>query len=129
MQKGLKINNNNSSVAAVKANNAIALDDMAKEIKDKHDSYKQRTWDLTTKFKALVDDRFLPENKSPLTKDLEKEVMDGLILLSSEMNADDTQPEGLGSSAINFMLMKMILLQRDKINILEYKLEKLYKKE
>jgi hypothetical protein len=127
MSKGLKINNNNSSVAEPKKNNADALNEVAQGVKLKLDEYKQRTWDLSNKFKALVEDRFLIENKSPIAKDLEKEVLDGLVLLASEMNADEYQPEGFGNIAINYMLMKMILLQRDRLNALEHKVEKLTK--
>lgn len=127
MSKGLKINNSNSSVAEPTKNNTATLNEVAQEIKSKHDEFKQRTWDLSAKFKSLVEDRFLVENKSPISKELEKEVLDGLVVLALEMNADDNQPEGLGSTALAHILMKMVLLQRDRLNALEHKLEKLTK--
>jgi hypothetical protein len=126
-KKGIKINNENSSVPSPKPDASAVLDEQAKKAISKYEDYKQRTWELSTKFKGMVEDKTLSDNKSVLTRGIETEVLNKLVVLASEMNEDDTQPEGIGSTALSFLLMKMILLQRDTINALLYKVEKLEK--
>lgn len=126
-KKGLKINNQQSSVPQPKLNNVAEFNEQAKEVFLQYEDYKKRTWELSTRFKAMIEDRTLSENKGVISKDLEKEVLDKLVALSSEMNADDNQPEGIGSVALSMLMLKMMLLQRDTLNTLAYKLEKLEK--
>jgi len=126
-KKSLKINNDNSSVPVPKPNPAVIFEEQANKAHSKYEDYKQRTWELTTKFKSMVDDKILPDNKSVLSKGIEAETLTKLVALASEMNEDDSQPEGIGSTALAFLLMKMALLQRDTINLLHYKIDKLEK--
>jgi hypothetical protein len=126
-KKGVKLNNKNSSIPSPKSNGRAMFESRADEAFSKYEEYKQRTWDLSTKFKSFVGDRVLLENKSVITKGLENEVLDKLVALASEMNANEYQPEGIGSVALNMLLMKCMLLQRDIINTLSYKIEKIEK--
>lgn len=126
-RKGLKINNETSSVLPAKTNNSDTFDGNAKEAFSRYEDYKQRTWDLSTKFKSMVEDKLLPANRSIIYKELELEVLTKLVSLASEMNADENQSEGIGGVALSMLLMKMILLQRDHVNELLFKTDKLEK--
>lgn len=125
-KKGVKLSNKNSTIPQPQ-NNRESFEEAATKAFSTYEDYKQRTWDLSLKFKSFIEDKSLPSNKSILSKDLEKEVLDNLVKLASEMNADENQPEGIGSIAMGMLMMKMMLLQRDTINSLSHKLEKLEK--
>lgn len=122
---GLKINNDASTVPAPKPSPVEAFEKKADEAFIKIQGYKQRMWDLSSKFKSFVEDKILPVNKTVVSKDVENEVLQQLIAVASEMNEDNTQPEGLGSTALCMLLLKMTLLQRDLINNLGYEVDKL----
>lgn len=128
MARGLKIDNKNSKVPDPPANRLEFLDKAAKEAAARLDDYKKRSWDLGLKFKAMIEDRVLSENRSPLSRDLEQEVLNKLSALASEINADEVQPEGTGGVALSQLLMKMMLLQRDTINNQGFKIDQLEKK-
>lgn len=125
-KKGIKLDNSKSSIQP-KPNQAAIFDEKAKEAFSKYEDYKQRTWDLSTKFKAMIEDKILPENKSILSKDIEAEVINKLVALASDMNEDENQPESIGSTALSMLLMKMLLVQRDTINSILFKFDKLEK--
>lgn len=125
---GLKIDNTASSVPRPKVPDAQVFDAKATAAFEKIQGYKQRMWDLSAKFKSFVEDKILPVNKTSISKDLENEVLQQLIVAASEMNEDETQPESLGATALCMLLMKMTLLQRDIINDLAYKVDKLEKR-
>jgi len=122
---GLKINNEGSNLPPPKPSTSEAFSQKADAAFIKIQGYKQRMWDLSAKFKSFIEDKILPLNKTLVSKDLENEVLQQLITVASEMNEDDTQPEGLGSTALCMLLMKMTLLQRDIINSLAYEVDKL----
>ncbi len=94
----------------------------------KIEEYKQRAWDLSVKYKSFVENKVLADNKGVISSNLEKEVIEKLIQLASEMNEDPTQDQAVGSTAICMILLKCMLVQRDIINELSFKMEKLEKK-
>lgn len=98
-----------------KANQAFA------DIED----YKQKMWDFSIQFKSFIETQVLPDNRGPIANSLEKETLDNLIALAAQMNEDDNQPEGMGNIALNMLLLKCMLLQRDKINLLRYEVSRL----
>lgn len=113
-----------SNTAEVKANFEQQADKQFSKIED----YKQQMWDLSVKYKSFIESKVLPENKGPIAANLEKEVLDKLVHLAIEMNEDETQPEGVGSTALCMLLMKCMLLQRDAISSLQFKIDQLEKK-
>jgi|ERR1700722_3275098 len=124
---GVKLNNKDSSIEPPKVPTSIAFEKQANEAFAKIESYKQRMWELSGKYRAIIEDRMLAQNKTLVAKDLEKEVLDKLVAIASEMNDDSTQPESLGATALAMLLMKMNLVQRDIINELGFKVDKLEK--
>jgi hypothetical protein len=94
----------------------------------KIEEYKQQIWDLSIKYKSFIDNKILPVNRGPISNNLEKEVLDKLVQLSTEMNEDELLEQGMGSTALCMLLMKCMLMQRDAINILSCKVDQFEKK-
>lgn len=91
------------------------------------EEYKKQIWDLSVKYKSFIESQVLPENKGPISTGVEKEVLDKLINLASQMNEDANQPEGIGSIALCMLLLKCMLIQRDAINALSFEVTQLKK--
>lgn len=124
-KKGLKIGNEASSVPIPKQSNAAAFDEQAKAAFNKLEDFKARSYELGTRFKSLIEDRTLGVNKTQIQKELESEVLAKLVALSHDLNNDEVQVEGAGSTALCQLIMKLMLVQRDTINNLAFQLEKL----
>lgn len=112
------------SSSEIKNNFEKKADDKFSKIED----YKQQMWDLSVKYKSIIQSKLLPENKGPISLNVEKEILDKLVQLATDMNEDETQPESIGSTALCMLLMKCMLLQRDEINQLYFRVEQLEKK-
>lgn len=125
--KGLKVNNQNSSIQQPKPNTSAAFSEQADKVFNKIEEYKQRSFDLGSKFKAILADKRLAVNKTQINKDIEMETLSNLAGLANEINMDENQPEGAGGVALAMLIMKMLLIQRDAINEIDYSLERLEK--
>jgi hypothetical protein len=77
---------------------------------------RQRVMELSNKFKSALKDKTLEENKGPIKKDYESEIINQLCDVGLRMNNDQNQPEGLGSIGLSNLLFRAILIQRDMIN-------------
>lgn len=126
-KKGLKIDNTSSTVKSAEPNGKDVFDERAQAVILQYEAYKQRMFDLTTKFKSFIEDKVLPENKTIITKELEKEILNNLANLGSEIDVDENQPVG-GGVLLCRVVMGHMLIQRDIINSLAFKVEKLEKK-
>jgi hypothetical protein len=121
---GLKINNVNSSIKApedTKNKFETIADAKFEDIQE----YKKELWSLSQTYKSFIKDTILEENKSPIVKELEKDTANKLMALATKINNDETQEEAMGSTALCMLLMKCLLIQRDQLNNLSYKLSKL----
>jgi hypothetical protein len=126
---GLKINNQNSSIPEPpKQSEKEVFDEKATVAAKNMEAYKVRTFELSTQLKHILQDRTLTDNKSPISKDIETETLNKLVVLALEIDADESQPEGFGSTALGMLSMKMLLLQRDTINSMAYAIEQLEKR-
>jgi hypothetical protein len=122
---GLKINNDRSSIATPPAQSAQeALDAKAGKVMEKIDEFKIRTLELATKYKTLFDSKVLAPNKTQLIKDAEREIITNLVKLALEMEADDFQPIGQGSTSLLSLTMNIMLMMRDRMNELEFRIER-----
>lgn len=124
-KKSLKFDNQNSTVPVPKLSQAAIFEEQAKKAYSTSEEFKQRSLDLTSKFKLMIEDKILPDLKSPLTKGIESETMSKLLAFAIDLNEDVNEREGMGSSVLAFLALKMLLVQRDTINILQYKVDKL----
>lgn len=132
-QIGLKINNDKSSVNKESEN--IRKSKIKEEFEKKanianstYNSYNERAADIAFKFKKLIDDTTLPENKNMFSSSVESEFFSDFFKLGMEMDEDELQPTSAGSMGLLVLVSKIILMQRDKINKLSYNYEALEKK-
>lgn len=101
------------------------FDNAVAEIKNDEIEIKNRIADASIKYKAILRDRTVTENRSPLKQNLEQEIIRELSDLGMHLNNDQKRPEGIGSIGLCNLLMQTNLQQRDQINDLSYEVMKL----
>lgn len=104
------------------------LNQKVKEIQERDSSYKTKTVELAIQFNKIIADKTLPSNKNPFQKEMEIDLLRDMVKLAQEINADIKEREGEGSLSLIILLLKTCLFQRNKINVLEYMLSQLEKK-
>jgi len=123
---GLKISNANSKFTKV-ADEKKDFERLAGDLVEQKKIRNKRTIELASQFLSVLRDKTLSNNKSELSKNIEKDICAQLVNLSLEINSDDTETEGMGSVAIINLLLKTTLIQRDLLNELDYKVATLTK--
>lgn len=98
------------------------------QVEENKSVYRKRANELASSLLELMNDKTLAANKNIIQKDVERETLSNLLKLAEEINNDENENEGTGSLFLNTLLFKCILLQRDKINALEYGVSKLIDK-
>lgn len=88
-------------------------------------SYNTRALDLSLAFKKALEDKTLPQNKNIIAVELEKELLGSMGQLAVDMNTDENEIEGMGSVGLNSLLLRCLLLQRDRMNTMEFALRTL----
>ncbi len=78
--------------------------------------------ELSLAFKKIMEDKTLAENKNVFASDIEMETLGGLVALGIDMNTDENETEGMGSIGLITLLLRCMLIQRDKINASDFKL-------
>lgn len=96
------------------------------EYKKKDLDIKSKISDLSSKYKMIIVDKTVTENKSPIQKDLELSVISELANFGLELDNNENQPEGIGSIGLCNLLLHVNLSQRDIINNLSYKVSVLH---
>jgi hypothetical protein len=123
---GLKISNEKSILNEIsKKPSKEEFEKKAAEVNQQLNSYSERAIDLAMQFKKALEDKTLPQNKTPFALDAERELLSKLTQLGQDMNNDEHEKEGQGSLGLVMLLFRTVLIQRDKINALEYGLNKL----
>lgn len=97
----------------------------ANDVFNKYELRKRKCADLGSKFLSVLNDKTLIENKTPMAKDVELDLLSSLIKIAVEINTDTSENEGMGSLAMITMLLNGMMRQRDKINELSFRLSKL----
>jgi hypothetical protein len=121
-ETGLKNNLVNKSRFSKKQNKPT-YSDFEKNINDiqKNDiQIKNEASKLSSEFNSLLTSTTLEENISPLKKDSELQVIQGLCKTAMSLNADTSKPEGIGSVGIINLILRALLKQRNIINSLNY---------
>jgi hypothetical protein len=126
-KKSLKINNQASSVMKPAPKVSDDVHKKATAALARNDEYKTRLMDLSIKLKAMMEDKTLTENKSSISKDIEKDTANKIVALAADIDLDEDQPYSEGSRGMCFLLLKFMIMQRDTLNALAFKLEKLEK--
>lgn len=97
----------------------------ASEVNDQLNSYTVRAAEVVPQFIKLLDDKTLPANKNVFANDLEKEVITKMVELARDMNVDEYEESESGSVNLIAFLLRCLLIQRDKINGLDYTITQL----
>jgi len=103
------------------------FDNKIKSIQESKSSYKKRSADLVLKFKKIMSDKTLKQNKNVFVVEMEKEVVLEMIKLAIEINNDVDEEDGMGSMSWITLLLQQVIAQKDRINELEYQLFQLKK--
>jgi len=128
-KKGLKKVSSQKSVfdGIPKKPTQADLDSKVKNAQDRASSYKQKAAEYSSQFKKMMSDKTLTQNRSVFTSELESEILGNMIKLAVEVNNDPHEQEGMGSLMWIVLLLKTFLMQRDRINQLEYTISQLEK--
>lgn len=119
--KGVKLKNDRSTIPkSPKETPKEAFDAAVKSAVDKNDKVKYDAWELSSKFVKILQDTTLSENRGPVQKDYERDVINKLISIAIDLNTDETQKEGIGSVGLITLLFNCVLKQRDVVNQLRY---------
>ena len=97
-------------------------------MQNKSEEYAEKASQLSANFKKILEDRTLLQNKNVFQLDVEKQVLESLIQLSVEMNEDENEKEAIGATGLIALLLRSVLIQRDRINNLEFLLNQLNSK-
>jgi len=121
MNSGLKIKNKNQTL---KSNPSSLEEDAYKLVKNKNEIHI-RIAELSAKYMSFIRDKTITDNKSANDISNEKSIINNLINLCLALNADETEPEGIGSIGLCSLLSHALLEQRNIINDLKYEIHKL----
>jgi len=102
-----------------------ALEKEANEFAELKASFKEDVFILNRKFASIVNDKTLPRNKSSKDIDQERELLSQLASLSVEMDNAEVEGKTAGAVGLASAALGYVLLQRNKINELNYKVESL----
>lgn len=126
--KKLKLTNERSSVSK-KADEEEEFKMKATALMDSRQSQKDRGMALMSQFITSMKEKVLPANRGVLAQDFEKKLRSELVQLVIEINNDVAEPkDGLGSATMFAAILRVVMLQRDRINELEYRLLQLERK-
>ncbi|MCZ2224478.1 MAG: hypothetical protein LC122_12715 [Chitinophagales bacterium] len=104
-----------------------SFEDKVKDAEETKNLYKKEASLLSLKYKKMLEDKTLVQNKNQLNLEIESDVLRQLVDLGTRINNDQNEQEGMGSMTLIILLLKCNLLLRDKINDLEYKLSLIQK--
>jgi len=128
--KGLKKVSSQKSIfdAAPKKQTQQEFERKVKDVQERSSGYKQKAAEFSAQFKKSMLDKTLHQNKNVFTQEMESELLANMIKLAVEVNTDPNEQEGMGSLMWVILLLKTCLMQREKINSLEYQVSQLEKK-
>lgn len=127
---GLKLSNK-KSVFAEKKQVRERFNEAVDRVQETQATGVHRALELGQKFNKIFNDKTLPENKGPMGKSLEKEVLREWQNYIMEMNNppddDFATPEGAGSLSGLLMAFSALLKLRDRANSAEFRVQELEK--
>lgn len=122
-KSGLKINNKKSIFNQLpKKPNPAEFQQQVKETQEKVMGYELEAAQLAVMFQKLLEDKTLPENKNSLALEAERELIGKIVEIAVKLNNDTNEQEGMGSVGTSILLFRAVMMQKDRINKLEYSL-------
>ncbi len=126
IKKGINLTNANSSINTPTP--SFNITENAKAILVNQELKKRTAVELTMAMISLFKDKTLDENKDPERKKAESKILLDYIDFAKILNsAEDEEPDS-GTFGTVLALMKINLIQKNRINELEYEIKTLSKK-
>ena len=91
---------------------------------DKKTGYNKRAADLFIQFSKAMADKTLLQNRNIFNTETERELQQDMVKLAMDINTDEMEEDSMGSLTLIICLMKTCFSQRDRMNELEYSLQK-----
>jgi len=130
--RGVKLSNDSSKVAKRardKREEEKTFEQRAEQLINEQNSQLDAGLQIAKEFLDAVRSKVLPSNRGTLGDGHEKMLRDRFVALVTALNNDPNERfDGTGSSFALKVIMRVALLQRDRINELEYRLQELEKK-
>ena len=128
--RGVKIKNKGAEAAEQEK---IQKEEYLKQFNERADKTIQYNNDKNTrivkcisKFFTLAQDKTISQNRGSIAADVEKEIRQELINTALDLNNDENEEDnGKGSIVILSAVTKILMMYRDRINDLEYEIDKL----
>lgn len=129
-KKGLKKVSSQLSIfdAMPKKPSQEEFEKRVQNMQERNSGYKAKVADLTAKYKKILFDKTLKQNKNVFAVELERDILAQMVNLAIDINHDPDEGEGMGSMAWTTVLLAVCLSQRDRINQLEHHASLLEKK-
>ncbi len=129
IEKNVKLDNKKSKFAPqIEAKQAATqLHEAAIAAHQKTQTLQQEIFDLGIEFLNIIKNRTVPAQKGVIEQSLERESLQKLIKFAIEMNIDPQEQEGIGSISLLTLVLKVLILLRDKNNVMEHKIYQLEK--
>lgn len=99
-----------------------SIKNQVNEILQDKDIKKQIALEVTTALYALFDSKILDENKSPQDRQEEISVLSEFKDFIGIINSDPNEEEGMGNLMFTTTLSRILLKQRDRLNVIDHKL-------
>lgn len=116
---GLKISNAKSTIKSEKPKQED-FRNKVNEILAQEEEQKKIAFALSSKFQTILRDKTLDSSKDNIVRGSEKEIIRDLIDFARIINSDENQEEDLGTISLFITLYRSLLIQRDRINELEF---------
>jgi len=131
--KGVKLKTKAQEIAAQNKKEQEEYSKKFSEAADKIQEYKSelsgKIVEALRKMLLVIKDKTLPSNKGKVAEEYESSIRKEIIDLEIEINNDPNDENiAMGSVVVDTIILKALLVQRDRINELEYKLEQLSKR-
>lgn len=121
VNKNIKLDNKKSRFTKQR----VSKQDFDKKVEETHERVRSRLgemFELGKRYKDLFNDKTITENKTYLLDSKEKEVIGNLVDFALILNEDHAEREGIGSVSLTTLLLKCMLIMRDRFNDLDYKI-------
>ena len=102
------------------------FEDSAEKTVQYHQEKGNHAIEVVSKFIKMANDKTLPVSKGSIAEGVEREIRQVLLQLAQDMNNDENEEDnGKGSVIVLSVMLKIILLYRDRINQLEYEIQQI----
>jgi hypothetical protein len=91
-----------------------------------HNEKSSKAIKIISVYLKMIEDKTLAKNRGSIANDVERENRQNIIQLAIDMNNDENEEDnGKGSIVVLSAVTKILLMQRDRLNELEFEVEQL----